>query len=84
VPSSDRASAPCGRSAPTPSAPGAGGEPPLWTVLTDPEHVLRFAWRNFGRNRVRMLELLTAPQAPPVVRLRSRREVRHWLAAVVE
>jgi hypothetical protein len=30
-----------------------------------------------------MLELLAARQAPPVVRLRSRREVRRWLAAVV-
>lgn len=58
-------------------------EPPLWTVLTDPEHVLRFAWRNYGRNRARMLDLLTVRQAPPVVRLRSRREVRRWLAAVV-
>jgi adenylate kinase family enzyme len=55
-------------------------EPPLWTVFTDPEHVLRWAWTAYGRERRRMLGLLTVPRSPPVVRLRSRREVRRWLA----
>jgi hypothetical protein len=55
-------------------------EPPLWTVCTDPEHVLRWALTAYGRERRRMLGLLAARESPPGVRLRSRREVRRWLA----
>ncbi len=54
-------------------------EPPLHTVLTDPDHLLRYAWRAYpvvGRHaeaaRSRDPEL-------PVVRLRTRREVTAWL-----
>ncbi|TQM45218.1 AAA family ATPase [Pseudonocardia cypriaca] len=57
-------------------------EPPLWTFVTDPEHVLRWAWSSYRRNRHRMRELLAGGAAPPVVRLRSRREIRRWLASI--
>lgn len=56
-------------------------EPPLWTAFTDREHILRFAVGAYPRHRRRMLALLDAGHGPPVVRLRSRREVRAWLAA---
>jgi adenylate kinase family enzyme len=57
-------------------------EPPLWTVLTDREHVLREAWASYRRNRGHMRDLPGGRTAPPVVRLRSRREIRRWLAAI--
>jgi adenylate kinase family enzyme len=57
-------------------------EPPLWTVVTDSEHVLRWAWSSYRRDQSRMRELSADRTAPPVVRLRSRNEVRRWLAAV--
>jgi len=57
-------------------------EPPLHTVLTDPDHILRWAWAAYPRTRRRMLDVLAGAAAPPVVRLRSRRQVRCWLAAI--
>jgi adenylate kinase family enzyme len=56
-------------------------EPPLWTVLTDPEHVLRAAVASHPHSRRLMQALLAAGDGPPVVRLRTRREVGRWLAA---
>ncbi len=56
-------------------------EPPLWTVFTDPEHVLRWAVPAYPRSRERMQAVLAAGHGPPVVRLRNRREVEGWLAA---
>jgi adenylate kinase family enzyme len=56
-------------------------EGPLWTVFTDPDHILRFAVSAYPRTRERMLAVLATEDRPPVVRLHSRREVRDWLAA---
>jgi adenylate kinase family enzyme len=57
-------------------------EPPLHTILTDPEHILRWWWGAYRRGVRRMRELVAVPEGsrPTVVRLRSRREVREWLA----
>ncbi|WP_198348413.1 hypothetical protein [Plantactinospora sp. KBS50] len=55
-------------------------EPPLRTVLTDPEHVIRWAWRTQGGPADRVGRLLR--QRDPevmVVRLRGRRQVRRWV-----
>ncbi|MEV0719164.1 AAA family ATPase [Asanoa sp. NPDC050611] len=52
-------------------------EPPLWTLCTDPDHILRWAWRTHGDTATRMAQL---PPNLPVVRLRSRRQVAAWLA----
>jgi adenylate kinase family enzyme len=57
-------------------------EPPLRTVLSDPEHILRWAWTSYARNRRWMRALSGEAGAPPVVRLRSRRQIRRWLAAL--
>lgn len=55
-------------------------EPPLRTVLTDPEHIVRWAWRTHRRTAQRVQALAGQRPELPVVRLRSRREVRAWLA----
>jgi adenylate kinase family enzyme len=58
-------------------------EPPLWTVLTDPDHLLRWAWRTHARTAARVREVAAAPDGPVVVRLRGRGAVRTWLAGPV-
>ncbi|MGQ0575223.1 MAG: AAA family ATPase [Pseudonocardia sp.] len=55
-------------------------EPPLWSFVTDPEHVLRWAWATYPGTRKRVLTVLADPGGPDVVRLRSRQEIRRWLA----
>lgn len=59
-------------------------EPPLWTLFTDRDHILRWAWRTHLRTRHRVCELLAAPDGPVVVRLRSRHEIRAWLSGPVQ
>ena len=56
-------------------------EPPLTTFLTDPDHIVRWAWRT--RHKLRGLDARLATDAPHVrvVRLRSRRAVDRWLTA---
>lgn len=58
-------------------------EPQLWTFFTDPEHILRWAWSSYQPSRQRGRAVLAAENGPVVVRLRSRREVRDWLAGPV-
>jgi adenylate kinase family enzyme len=55
-------------------------EPPLHTVLTDPDHIVRWAWRTHPKTGRRVHELARARPDLPIVRLRSRRDVRTWLA----
>jgi adenylate kinase family enzyme len=55
-------------------------EAPLRTVLTDPEHVVRWAWVTHGRTAPRVHALLERRPELPVVRLRSRGDVRRWVA----
>lgn len=56
-------------------------EQPLWRALVDPEHILRWAWRTRSKYRDGLVDR-TAAENPglTVVRLRSRRAVREWLA----
>ena len=54
-------------------------EPPLWTILTDPEHVVRWSWRTHPKTTARVMQVLAAGAPPVVVRLRTRREVHAWL-----
>jgi adenylate kinase family enzyme len=55
-------------------------EPPLWTLLTDDDHILRWAWQT--RRKLADLPERLAREAPHlvIVRLRSRREVERWVA----
>ena len=59
-------------------------EPPLWTFLTDRDHIVRWAWRTHAATRGRVLELAEQRPGLPIVRLRSRREVRRWLAGPLQ
>jgi adenylate kinase family enzyme len=54
-------------------------EPPLWTIFTDSDHIIRYSWRSrhLARDQVAALERL------PVVRLRGQRDVNAWLTGPV-
>jgi adenylate kinase family enzyme len=54
-------------------------EPPLRTVLTDPEHIVRWAWRTHGRTPERVQELQHRRPELVVVRLTDRRAVARWV-----
>lgn len=54
-------------------------EPPLWTLLTNRDYILRWAWRTHAKTAARVHSVLASPDPPTVVRLRSRREVTAWL-----
>jgi len=57
-------------------------EPPLRTILSDRDHILRWAWRT--RHTLRGLDERLAREAPhlQVVRLRSRRAVERWVRSL--
>lgn len=57
-------------------------ERPLWTILTDRDHIIRWGWRR--RHTFRSLPDRLAARAPHVdlVRLRSERDVRRWLRSL--
>lgn len=57
-------------------------EPPLRTILRDPDHIIRWAWRTHGTTAPRLAELRTQRPELPIVRLSSRREVATWLATL--
>jgi hypothetical protein len=54
-------------------------EPPLWRMLSDPEHIVRWAWRTHPRTSARIADLAVARPDLPIVRLRRRSDVRGWL-----
>ncbi|WP_367137090.1 AAA family ATPase [Saccharothrix sp. HUAS TT1] len=55
-------------------------EPPLRTVFTDPEHLLRWAWKSHTRTGRRVRAVLDGEHADrlAVVRLRGQRQVDQW------
>ncbi|MGY1844833.1 hypothetical protein [Modestobacter sp. SYSU DS0875] len=54
-------------------------EPPLHTVLTDPEHVVRVAWRTHHRSPEKVRTLQTDRPDLVVVRLIDRPQVLRWV-----
>jgi adenylate kinase family enzyme len=44
-------------------------EPPLWTIFTDPEHIVRWAWSGHGRTAPRVAALQAERPELDVVRL---------------
>jgi len=54
-------------------------EPPLWTILTDREHIVRWAWQTRAKTAARVEELNKSHPDLPVVRLRSHAEAGRWL-----
>lgn len=59
-------------------------EPPLHTVLTDREHVVRWAVATRTKHRRRIPQLEAAWPHLTVVRLRSAREVELWVAGPLQ
>ena len=55
-------------------------EPPLWTVLTDREHLLRWTWSTHAHTAPRVAGLLTRLPELPVVRLTTPDAVDRWVA----
>jgi adenylate kinase family enzyme len=54
-------------------------EPPLWTLFTDREHVVRAAWRSRSRIASRIAEIQAARPDLPFVLLTSGNEITQWL-----
>lgn len=52
-------------------------EPPLRTVFTDRDHIVRWAWQTYDRPGQKVREVLGGRDMP-VVRLRGRRQLRAW------
>ncbi|MEE6274187.1 AAA family ATPase [Georgenia sp. MJ206] len=59
-------------------------EPPLRTILTDRDHVIRWSWRTHRSVGERVARLLEQRPDLPVYRLRSHREADLWLRRVVD
>jgi hypothetical protein len=55
-------------------------EPPLHTILTDREHVIRWAWNTHHRIRDRVIDAHTENPALTIVRLKTHAEVDSWVA----
>jgi hypothetical protein len=54
-------------------------KPPLRTILTDREHIVRWAWNTHLETATRVAKLLRRRPDLTVVRLGSRSEVTRWL-----
>lgn len=54
-------------------------EPPLWTILTTEDNIVRWAWRTHPRSAERVRSLLRERPDLTVVRLSSRSEIGQWL-----
>ncbi|HET6167108.1 MAG TPA: hypothetical protein VFE07_09795, partial [Marmoricola sp.] len=55
-------------------------EGPLWRILVDREHIIRWAWTSHPRAVERVTGALRTRPDLPVVRLRSAPELSRWLA----
>jgi len=53
-------------------------EPPLWTIFTDRDHIVRWAWNTHHRTGTRVAELARRRPELAVVRLRGRSEIARW------
>jgi adenylate kinase family enzyme len=55
-------------------------EPPLWTFLTDRDHIVRWAWRTRAVTGSRVEGVRRGQPDLPVVRLRRHADADRWLA----
>lgn len=58
-------------------------EPPLWTIFTDPEHIVRWAWTTHARSAQRIAALREERPDLDIVRLQSWNQVKRWLDGAV-
>jgi adenylate kinase family enzyme len=56
-----------------------GNQEPRWTVLTDRDHIVRWAWRMHPRTAERVATLHAQRPELTIVRLTSRRAADQWL-----
>lgn len=54
-------------------------EPPLWTVVTDREHIVRWAWSTHHKSARRVADLRAERPGLVIVRLRSRAAAERWI-----
>jgi adenylate kinase family enzyme len=59
-------------------------EPPLWTLITDHEHIVRWAWTTHHKTEARVRDLLAQRPDLPVVRLHSHTDATRWLRGPLE
>jgi adenylate kinase family enzyme len=62
---------------------GVNHEQPLWHILTDRDHIIRYAVRGFRMTEDRIRETVDAQPSLRVVQLRSRRDVERLLASLI-
>lgn len=55
-------------------------EPPVWTIVTNSEHIVRWAWTTHAKSAQRVAELRRQRPDLVVVRLTSRSAVDRWVA----
>jgi len=59
-------------------------EPPLRTILTDPEHIVRWAWSTHGLSASRINALRERRPGLGVVRLTTRAAVERWVVGPLQ
>ncbi|WP_323671851.1 hypothetical protein [Candidatus Poriferisodalis multihospitum] len=57
-------------------------EPPLRTILTDPDHIIRWAIRTRREHAPRVRALAAQRPELPIVWLSSRRELKRWIGTL--
>ena len=57
-------------------------EPPLRTIVSNREHIIRWAWRTHRKTAQAVEELVRARPGLPVVRLANRAEAEEWLTGL--
>lgn len=57
-------------------------EPPLRTILSDPDHIIRWAIRTRGEHAPRVRALAERRPELPIVWLFSRRELKRWIGTL--
>jgi adenylate kinase family enzyme len=58
-------------------------EAPLWTIFTDRDHIVRWAWRTHGQLAARIHEVTLTHPDRLIVRLRSPDQADRWLTDVL-
>ncbi len=59
-------------------------KPPLWTILTDREHIVHWAWSTHHKTATRVAALLEKHPDLTVIRLTSRSDVERWFAGPLQ
>lgn len=58
---------------------GGNVEPPLWTTVTDPDHLVRWAWSTHATTAGRVVALTAERPELDIIRLTTRAEVEAWV-----